>query len=460
MDDNKDKAEQAQTAGAAKGGNTSIKGLTRYGFDRASDCFVDQEDGEYVKFSDVASLASQSQAAQPTGNLTDAQISAAARHMSDRSAAVCNVDKDDNWKVYGQDFIDELREAIEAGIKAAPAAHLAGTSRATKAQAEPVEYQGRMRPMWRRDGEGWTEWATISRGTYDDYIRVPVNGDWQFEARALYSAPVAKEAPAVPEGFALVPLKLTPEMRAAWDKSPQYEDDSVEFAEAYRAMLAAAPQAPVAKAEHEMLDARLLVDVATAVLEQLGMLQGLNEHRTAELCDWLQAAFDNVAKEATKEAETGSVQIDVEAIHQIADELELEASSYEGDFADTVNGCADALRHLIAPTTSTVSAPGMTMGEAFKAVGGWMNGGELGYPTFGSMDALWAYTVKMTRGSTEGTQAAPEEVRNQALAEAEDAVDKIMSEADDSNESAEAVGAYRCLKAIQALRDVKGMQHG
>lgn len=39
--------------------------------------------------------------------------------------------------------------------------------------------------------------------------------------------------------------------------------------------------------------------------------------------------------------------VDIEAIRQIADELELEASSYEGDFADTVNGCADALRHLV-----------------------------------------------------------------------------------------------------------------
>lgn len=51
-----------------------------------------------------------------------------------------------------------------------------------------------------------------------------------------------------------------------------------------------------------------------------------------------------------------------------------------------------------------------TMGEAFKAVGGWMNGGELGYPSFGSMNALWAYTVKMIR-SYEANKA----VRAQAL---------------------------------------------
>lgn len=39
----------------------------------------------------------------------------------------------------------------------------------------------------------------------------------------------------------------------------------------------------------------------------------------------------------------------------------------------------------------------VTMGEAFAAVGGWMNGGETGYPSFGSMDALWNYTVRMIR---------------------------------------------------------------
>jgi len=48
--------------------------------------------------------------------LTHAQLSAAARHMCNRSADVCGVNRDDNWKIYGQDFIDELREALEIGI--------------------------------------------------------------------------------------------------------------------------------------------------------------------------------------------------------------------------------------------------------------------------------------------------------------------------------------------------------
>lgn len=39
----------------------------------------------------------------------------------------------------------------------------------------------------------------------------------------------------------------------------------------------------------------------------------------------------------------------------------------------------------------------LTIGDAFAAVGGWMNGGDLGYPTFGSMEALKVYTAKMIR---------------------------------------------------------------
>jgi len=51
--------------------------------------------------------------------LTDKMILVAARVMNDRQADACNVDKDDQWKIYGQDFIDDARAALEAahGIK-------------------------------------------------------------------------------------------------------------------------------------------------------------------------------------------------------------------------------------------------------------------------------------------------------------------------------------------------------
>lgn len=45
---------------------------------------------------------------------TEAQICAAGRALADRSAAACNVDKDDNWKIYGDDFIADARAAIDA----------------------------------------------------------------------------------------------------------------------------------------------------------------------------------------------------------------------------------------------------------------------------------------------------------------------------------------------------------
>jgi hypothetical protein len=51
--------------------------------------------------------------------LTDEMVVAAARMLSDRQAAACNVDCGDMWKLHGNDFIDDARAALEAahGIK-------------------------------------------------------------------------------------------------------------------------------------------------------------------------------------------------------------------------------------------------------------------------------------------------------------------------------------------------------
>ena len=51
--------------------------------------------------------------------LTDKMIFVAARVMNDRQADACNVDRDDQWKIYGQDFIGDARAMLEAahGIK-------------------------------------------------------------------------------------------------------------------------------------------------------------------------------------------------------------------------------------------------------------------------------------------------------------------------------------------------------
>ena len=51
--------------------------------------------------------------------LTDKMVVAAARMLSDRQAAACNIDCGDMWKLHGNDFIDDARAALEAanGIK-------------------------------------------------------------------------------------------------------------------------------------------------------------------------------------------------------------------------------------------------------------------------------------------------------------------------------------------------------
>jgi hypothetical protein len=57
---------------------------------------------------------------QPSGNSgefgapSEAMISAAARALANRSADVCNVDREDNWKVYSNVFIEDARAALTA----------------------------------------------------------------------------------------------------------------------------------------------------------------------------------------------------------------------------------------------------------------------------------------------------------------------------------------------------------
>jgi hypothetical protein len=45
---------------------------------------------------------------------TDEMVVAAARVLSDRQAAACNVDCGDMWKLHGNDFIDDARAALES----------------------------------------------------------------------------------------------------------------------------------------------------------------------------------------------------------------------------------------------------------------------------------------------------------------------------------------------------------
>ena len=73
-------------------------------------------DGEWCKYADVLAAAP----AVVQAEVSAAKVSAAARVLADRSAEACNVDKDDNWKVYSEDFIEDARAALEAAEKAKP----------------------------------------------------------------------------------------------------------------------------------------------------------------------------------------------------------------------------------------------------------------------------------------------------------------------------------------------------
>lgn len=49
-------------------------------------------------------------------------VSAMARILADRNADACNVNREDNWAIYGQDYIDDVYRAMLAAAPAAPAA--------------------------------------------------------------------------------------------------------------------------------------------------------------------------------------------------------------------------------------------------------------------------------------------------------------------------------------------------
>lgn len=82
-------------------------------------------------------------------------VSAMAKVLSDRAASACCVDPDDNWKIYGQEYIEDVR----AMLSAAPA-HPAerqeqgevqrlreALERATKLLSAAAGYATKMEPM-------------------------------------------------------------------------------------------------------------------------------------------------------------------------------------------------------------------------------------------------------------------------------------------------------------------------
>lgn len=45
--------------------------------------------------------------------ISQAEVSKAARFISDRQSKECNVDADDNWKVYGDEFIEDVTDMLK-----------------------------------------------------------------------------------------------------------------------------------------------------------------------------------------------------------------------------------------------------------------------------------------------------------------------------------------------------------
>jgi len=75
-----------------------------------------------------------------------------------------------------------------------------------------------------------------------EIIDMPISVDNEEAAQLkLIAVRALSTPPAVPQGWKLVPEKVTREMQDAWDTSPFNEDIDAEFSEAYRRMLSAAP---------------------------------------------------------------------------------------------------------------------------------------------------------------------------------------------------------------------------
>lgn len=122
--------------------------------------------------------------------------------------------------------------------------------RAAMLQAEPVSNSDELPLDYLQGHKDGLEWAAqLAEANH------PQTGDWLYDdqidlARAIRKGPdmptvQGGNSPVIPDGWVMVPVELTPDMRAAWDSAPYTDDDDNDMQAAYRAMIAAAPQQEV-----------------------------------------------------------------------------------------------------------------------------------------------------------------------------------------------------------------------
>ncbi|MDA5547568.1 hypothetical protein OP862_15685 [Yersinia massiliensis] len=101
--------------------------------------------------------------------------------------------------------------------------------------AKRAEESHSRREVW----DGGNTWIQCSKQAYDRHEAAGKR------VRVLYERPQLN-SPVIPKGWKLVPAEITSAMRDAWDSAPNcHEDDDVNMCNAYRAMLAAAPEKPL-----------------------------------------------------------------------------------------------------------------------------------------------------------------------------------------------------------------------
>ncbi|HEA9994995.1 TPA: hypothetical protein ACTWJ0_004399 [Yersinia enterocolitica] len=127
--------------------------------------------------------------------------------------------------------VEQLNDFIKSDhTQCGDVAALARIALAAK-RAEPIyQYQSGVCMF---DDIEWV-WDDCDKGFYVQYDPT--------RRRIVYTTPQLN-SPEIPEGWKLVPTEITKAMRDAWDSAPNgHEDDDVNMCNAYRAMIAAAPE--------------------------------------------------------------------------------------------------------------------------------------------------------------------------------------------------------------------------